>query len=1320
MALDSLVEAVTTYNTKSPFKYLYAGPYLSVYALWLYLWLGIYGRDEHWDIGIAGIVIIALIQVLLVLFCYWFVSINCLFTCVYVKNPKNASCIRVDPTPNNGWSELVPLKRANRPDGTVRLWFVFQEVVYNYDDEKKHFASVEYDTNRPFSYYKKCHGLESDEQLANTRFEYGSNKMVMKVPLFSELFIERATAPFFVFQVFCVGLWCLEDMWYYSLFTLMMLVTFEATIVKQQLRNMSEIYKMGNKPYDVNVYRGKKWVKISTDNLVCGDIVSIGRLNEEVTIPCDLLLLKGHCIVDESMLTGESIPQMKESIEEVENDRYFDFNYDGKLHVIYGGTKIVQHTPPSKETAFRAPDGNCVCCVLRTGFNTSQGSLLRTIMFGVKRVTANNLETFGFIVFLLIFAIAAAAYLWIKGTEDESRSRFKLFLECSLILTSVIPPELPIELSLAVNNSLIALQKLGVYCTEPFRIPFAGKVDICCFDKTGTLTTDKMVMEGIAGFNGYNDDGDVNVIENSSDIPEKTTLVLAGCQSLVRFEDELVGDPLEKACLAWINWNVSKSDFVLPSKGKLPPLKIVHRYHFSSQLRRMTVVASYNVPGISDLKYLALVKGAPEVLRDMYETLPDDYDKMYQKLALLGARILALGMREITDFNRQDLRDRSREFYEEKLQFAGFVVIRCPLKPDTRQMIREIVDSSHRVVMITGDNPLTACHVGQVLRFTSKRKNIFILDIPEDDSPPIWKSMDGSETLKLIPENRQEMNVFLGAHEFCLTGAGFSYLISHHHDFLKQIIVNVRIFARMSPKQKEKVINLLKALGYITLMCGDGTNDVGALKHANVGVALLSHPYDATKKNKKEPEKSPQNGVPTVKDVAPQKPMPAAPIHRRGVNRQIDNRLARHQGSVQNAQNRLENLMRQLEEEEAAQVIKLGDASIAAPFTSKYTSIQSICHIIKQGRCTLVTTLQMFKILALNALVLAYSQSVLYLDGVKFSDSQATIQGLLLAACFLFISRSRPLKTLSKQRPVPNIFNAYTLLTVTLQFLIHFSGLLYIVQEAHRLEPRGKVDLQAEFTPNLLNTAVYVMSMALQVATFATNYRGRPFMESLTENKPMLYSVVGSGIGVFALAANLMPELNEQIQLVQLPDEFRYKLVCCVLGDFVATYAIDRILNYLLGDMRALNRFRENKGKGKTRKFRIARGKAVKVKMMGRMLVLTGMQRAKRKCVSRIITQTKRGPKTVLYAVFERKCREVVILIPDVNYCPCRFYRHLGRRDNRITSCPHILAILFAEAVDIFGKDYHVTKRVYRRLLAFQAADNVPTFYGFNLLMYPP
>ncbi|VDN21910.1 unnamed protein product [Dibothriocephalus latus] len=155
-------------------------------------------------------------------------------------------------------------------------------------------------------------------------------------------------------------------------------------------------------------------------------------------------------------------------------------------------------------------------------------------------------------------------------------------------------------------------------------------------------------------------------------------------------------------------------------------------------------------------------------------------------------------------------------------------------------------------------------------------------------------------------------------------------------------------------------------------MCGDGTNDVGALKQAHIGVALLNQ----------QPNQQPkQQQLTATKPATPK------------------NSFAK--GLQDNAA------------EDEVPIVHLGDASIAAPFTAKMSSAIGVCHIIRQGRCTLVTTLQMFKILAINALISAYSLSVLFLKGFKISDSQATIQALLMTGCFLFISRSkvRPLFT---------------------------------------------------------------------------------------------------------------------------------------------------------------------------------------------------------------------------------------------------------------------------------------------------------------------
>uniref|UniRef100_A0A1B0CSV1 Cation-transporting ATPase n=1 Tax=Lutzomyia longipalpis TaxID=7200 RepID=A0A1B0CSV1_LUTLO len=1122
-SLDDLVKYVTL-HTANPLIFNGAiFPFLILYCVWFYFSVCVYGIVEHYEAGLLSLAIIGCVQTLCCLCCFWSVHVNSALNFRKTKLPSHGVYAKVVPMPNNGSAELTLIQSTRFGDGQETVyWFMFQKIKYIWDAEKAQFRGIDFPIHKTYRQYIEAKGHEDENEVSLAEKTYGKNLMEMVVPEFYQLFIERATAPFFVFQIFSVGLWCLDEYWYYSLFTLCMLIIFECTLVQQQLRNMAEIRKMGNKPHLINAFGIASGVHLCPINSFRVILFPLLAPKNDNLVPCDVVLLRGSCIVDESMLTGESVPQMKESLENTDDlSRELDPESDGKLFVLFGGTKVVQHTPPSRG-AMRAPDSGCIGYVLRNGFNTSQGKLLRTILFGVKRVTENNLETFAFILFLLVFAVAAALYVWIKGTEDLERNRYKLFLECTLILTSIIPPDLPIELSLAVNTSLLQLSKLFVYCTEPFRIPFAGKVQICCFDKTGTLTSDNLMVEGIAGLNK---DKSITAI---AQIPETTVQVLATCHSLAQLDDGLVGDPLEKATLTAVDWNLTKQDSVVPKKGKFKPLKIYQRFHFSSSLKRMSVLAGYTIPWSSDICYIGAVKGAPETLIKMLKEVPEHYEETYLEYSRRGARVLALGIKEFGKLENQQMREIKREDVEKDLTFVGFVVISCPLKPDSKSIIKEIIQASHKVVMITGDNPLTACHVAKELKFT--RRPVLILT---QKSHWTWQSISGDINLPV----EQDVASFVQQYDLCITGEGLLHLAEENNSFLRKVLPYVSVYARFSPKQKEFIITTLKNLGYCTLMCGDGTNDVGALKHANVGVSILSN----------APLKAPEPKKQERQEVEPAQ-RNATPAPRERPNLTARERALRHREQLMSTQERLQKELKELEE---VQVVKLGDASIAAPFTSKLSSIMCVCHIIKQGRCTLVTTLQMFKILALNALISAYSQSVLYVDGIKLSDTQATLQGLLLAACFLFITRSKPLKVLSKQMPLPNIFNIYTLSTILLQFSVHFVALIYLVQEATARSPprEGKIVLNVdldpnekrEFEPTLINSTVYMISMALQVSTFAVNYKGHPFMESLRENRLLLYSILISSSIVICLALNISPDLTSTFEIVEFPDD----VSCC-------------------------------------------------------------------------------------------------------------------------------------------------------------------------------
>merc|ERR1711879_474186 len=226
--------------------------------------------------------------------------------------------------------------------------------------------------------------------------------------------------------------------------------------------------------------------------------------------------------------------------------------------------------------------------------------------------------------------------------------------------------------------------------------------------------------------------------------------------------------------------------------------------------------------------------------------------------------------------------------------------------------------------------------------------------------------------------------------------------------------------------------------------------------------------------------------------------------------------------------------------------VKLGDASIASPFTSKVAEIESVLHIIRQGRCTLVTTLQMYQILALNCLISAYSLSVLYLDGIKFGDTQMTMTGIGIAALFLFATRSEPRLTLSKQQPNTSVFTWYMFWSMTGQILVHMVVMILAViySKPHTPTDEETRDPEGKFKANVLNTVVSLVSTIQIVATFAANYIGEPFMQSLTANKGLWRSICALAALCFVCALGIFPMFDEWMEIATLPSfDFRASLV---------------------------------------------------------------------------------------------------------------------------------------------------------------------------------
>ena len=1095
----------------------------------------------------------------------------------------------------------------------------------------------------------------------------------------------------------------MDEYWIYAIFTLGTLVLFEGVQALNRWRSVKRLREEvvgaededdgenentgGGKPKEVvECYRMGQWKKVPTNKLVVGDIISlvspsIHHNNHSrkstirnahdhergSTIPADLLLLNGRAVVNEAMLTGESVPQVKESVEVGNNDNDVTANNgnkgtttpvlldlsDGSAHkrsVLFGGTTLMDHhTTSSEEEGGESsssnddiiptpPNQGLVCFVLRTGFDTIQGQLLRTLAYHAESgggsssggEGVNAAETFYFLLLLLVCALLSAGTVVQHAWGDVTRNHFKLILHIVIIITSVIPPELPMELSLAVTTSLSELiKRYQVYCTEPFRIPLAGLVDTCCFDKTGTLTSDELRLHGVRlpetllvdandnanksnGTEGDDDDlilfDDIISKSKSMDdddggsvgnairslLPRETLRVMVGCQSLAithafvpgrdgrtTVQTELCGDPLEKAVMEGCGFTIHpQTDTVIEKEG-LPggtgapmngmSIKVHHRFGFSSKLRRMTVLATDTGANDGNTTLWALTKGAPEALKPMLDpkSLPADYEESYLRHMTLGRRVLALGYRNLSTMSSKPDNKllakwkSSRDSVEQKLIFAGLLIMDSPLKADSARVVKELRAGNQNVVMVTGDAVLTAAEVA---------RRVGIIDAPQEATYELICRDDGtikanekfvlrpldhniganSKEGKEIPYTQSNLPKLEGMvreqkANFCVTGDNLTKLAIHaveqatnksfaiedptvlNHpaakSALSQLAPIISVFARHAPRHKEAVIAAFNSSGRHTLMCGDGTNDVGALKQAHVGVSIISVPDLEAK------QRSANNVISAVQREEKRERKKAMK----------DKKSLKSGKSKKPKRSRAERVERSLqalaEAEDELNFVSLGNASVASPFTSRKTSVRCCKDILQQGRCTLVTMISIYKILGVNCLVNALVLTKLHQKGVKQGDRQLTAVGIVVSILFLFVTRAKPLPKLSAHKPPSSVLCKGTLISMVVQFGIHFLAIMAVTFMSDVFvdpyDPSMVPD--GPFNPNTLNTATFLITVLASINGFLVNYRGKPYMEELHMNKLYFRSIQGCYFVLFVCAVEIFPPLNQLMQLSPMP-----------------------------------------------------------------------------------------------------------------------------------------------------------------------------------------
>jgi len=490
----------------------------------------------------------------------------------------------------------------------------------------------------------------------------------------------------------------------------------------------------------IKVFRDGIEKVINSADLVPGDIMYIA---EGVKVPADGIVLKSSTLcVDESSLTGEA-----EGVWKIVKDNNEDANTDyWRRDYCYAGTLVTQ--------------GTGTILVDKIGAATEYGKIGQNVVSAPDNPTPLQKQT-GKLV-KLCAGIAAVLFIFVgvityfNIPDHALRDRvIESILSGVTLAMAMIPEEFPVILTVFLSMGAWRLAKKQSLVRKLPSVETLGAVSVLCVDKTGTITMNKMTVRDTWSL--------------TSDTKRVTQIMGMGCKSDAY-------DPMEKAMISYCEEQGI-------TRNTLFGGELIKEYAFTDETKMMGHVWKNG----DDI--LVAAKGSPERILTICELTADERKIAENKIIEMssqGLRVIAIGQMVLNSTN-----DMPDTLIDCSLQLCGMVGLADPPRESVKQDIKTCTKAGVRVVMITGDNGITASSIAKQI------------NMPNSD-----KIITGDELNKMSDEE------------------------------LRERVKEVSIFSRVVPEHKMRIVKAFKANGEIVAMTGDGVNDAPALKYADIGIAM--------------------------------------------------------------------------------------------------------------------------------------------------------------------------------------------------------------------------------------------------------------------------------------------------------------------------------------------------------------------------------------------------------------------------------------------------------------------------------------------------